>query len=110
VRAALLLAFVPVWAATQPNDAIQRELILRDRQSAEFSRPELRDLHERQDQQHLPARPDERAFQARERDTYPRPARPAPPAASPGPLPLPSSIPRSPIHGVDPIPVQGPSH
>jgi hypothetical protein len=107
VRAApLLLAVVPVWAAAQSSDPIQRELILRDRQSAEFSRPELRDLHTRQDQQHLPSRPDERALQARERDVYPRAPGTAPPPASPGPLPLPGG----PVRGVDPIPVQGAGH
>ena len=104
-----MIALLPAWTSAQnPHQAeIDRALIQRDRQSAEFSRPELRDLHTRQDQQHLPARADERAFQARERDAYPSVQRPAPaPPASPAPLPLPGG----PLHGVDPIPVQGVSH
>jgi hypothetical protein len=108
VKLALLIALTPAWAIAQnPHQAeIDRALIQRDRQSAEFSRPELRDLHTRQDQLRLPPRPDERALQARERDGYPRPPRPAPPPASAGPLPLPWG----PVHGVDPIPVQGVAH
>jgi hypothetical protein len=106
VKFALLLALVPVWAAAQSNDSVQRELILRDRQSAEFARPELRNLHTQQDAQNRPPRPDERAAQARERDAYPRAERPAPAAPSPGPLPLPGG----PVHGVDPVPVQGAGH
>ena len=105
MRLALVLALVPAWAAAQnPHQAeIDRALIQRDRQSAEFSRPELRDLHTRQDMQGRPMRPDERALQARERDAYPRSQEPLPPPASPGPLPLPGGL----RHGVDPIPVQG---
>ena len=106
MKLALLLALAPVWAAAQTNDAIQRELILRDRQSAEFSRPELRELHTQQDRLNRPPRPDERALQARERDAFPRqrPVETAP--ASPGPLPLPGGG----VHGVDPVPVQGTGH
>ena len=108
MKLALLVALVPNWAVAQnPHQAeIDRALIERDRQSAEFSRPELRDLHTRQDQQNLPPRPDERSRQARERDAHPRPSQVAPPAASPGALPLPGG----PGHGIDPIPVQGASH
>lgn len=108
MKLALLIALVPCCAAAQnPHQAeIDRALIQRDRQSAEFSRPGLRDLHTQQDRQNRPPRPDERALQARERDAYPRDERAAPPAPSPGPLPLPGG----PRHGVDPIPVQGAGH
>ena len=108
MKLALAAALLPFWAAAQnPHQAeIDRALIERDRQSAEFSRPELRDLHTRQDRQNLPPRADERGRQARERDGYPRPSTVAPPVASPGALPLPGG----PGHGVDPVPVQGASH
>ena len=106
MRRALLLALVPACVAAQSNDAIQRELILRDRQSAEFSRPELRNLHTQQDLQYRPPRIDERTLHARERDAYPRVESPATAVASPGPLPLPGGF----VHGVDPVPVQGASH
>jgi hypothetical protein len=108
VKLALVVALLPAWAGAQnPHQAeIDRALIQRDRQSAEFSRPELRDFHQQQDRLNRPLRLDERALQSRERDAYPRAERPAPPAASPGPLPLPGG----PVHGVDPIPVQGASH
>jgi hypothetical protein len=100
-------ALAPIWAGAQSNDAaIQRALIQRDRQSAEFSRPELRNLHTQQDRQPRPMHPDERAAQARERDAYPRAEQAAPAPAGPGPLPLPGG----PVHGVDPIPVQSASH
>lgn len=100
---ALVLMLAPLAASAQQQE-IQRMLIERDRQSAEFSRPELRDLHQRQDLRGIAPRPDERSAQARERDaellrTAPRPL-PHPDAR---PLPLPGG----PQHGVDPIPVQG---
>ncbi len=85
---------------------IQRALIERDRQAAEFAHPELRELHLRQDQTHVPARPDERSAQARERDaallTMP-PQADEKPRQNERPLPLPGG----PRHNVDPIPVQG---
>jgi hypothetical protein len=105
VKLALALTLLPAWALAQsnPHDAeIQRALIQRDRQSAEFSRPELRDLHLQQDMQHRPMRPDARALQAREREAVPPPAIQAPPSGY-GPLPLPGG----PRHGVDPVPLQG---
>jgi hypothetical protein len=98
---ALLIALLPLTASAQQAE-VQRALIERDRQSAEFARPELRDLHTRRDQQHLPARPDERALESREREAYPAPEK-TPPARNYPPLPLPGG----PRHGVDPIPVQG---
>ena len=90
--------------ADEPADAIQRELIQRDRQSAEFSHPGLRGPDTARDQAHLPPRPDERQAQSRERDAevYSEGQVPVPPGAS-GPLPLPGGA----RHGVDPIPVQG---
>jgi hypothetical protein len=107
VRIVVLVALVPLCAGAQSNDAaIQRALIERDRQSAEFSRPELRHLHTQQDLNPRPMRIDERALQARERDAYPRAEPVSPGTASPGPLPLPGG----PAHGVDPVPVQGVSH
>jgi hypothetical protein len=97
----LLIALLPLTASAQQAD-VQRAVIERDRQSAEFSRPELRDLHSRRDQQHLPARPDERALESRERDAFPVPEK-TQPAPDYRPLPLPGG----PRHGVEPIPVQG---
>ena len=73
----------------------------RDRQSAEFSRPELRDLHSQQERR-VEIRPDERVMQARERETVP-PVKSTPEVRYYRPLPLPGG----PRHGVDPIPVQG---
>ena len=107
MKLALALGLAPAWVIAQnPHQAeIDRALIQRDRQSAEFSRPDLRDLHMRQDLQHRAPRPDERAAQARERDAYPRPETIAPPATGAA-LPLPGG----PRHGVDPVPVQGAGH
>ncbi|HUQ75297.1 MAG TPA: hypothetical protein VM183_11265 [Burkholderiales bacterium] len=105
MRLALLLVLVPLPAAADPSmhqAEIQHALIQRDRQSAEFSRPELRDLHTRQDQQHRPMRTDERAFQGREREGFRR-EQPAVRVPDYRPLPLPGGQ----RHGVDPIPVQG---
>jgi hypothetical protein len=96
-------------AAADPPDVqreMQRALIQRDQQSAEFSQPALRELHLRQSQDASPMRPDERVFRTRERDAY---LLQFPSAAKPvtnielRPLPLPGG----PRHGVDPIPVQG---
>jgi hypothetical protein len=79
----------------------------RDRQAAEFSRPELRDMPQRG--YAAPFRPDERALRSRERDEYLLQHEPVPPApANEPPLPLPLSIPRGPGRGVDPVPIQGP--
>jgi len=100
---AAVLMLAPLAASAQQQE-IQRMLIERDRQSAEFSRPELRDLHQRQDRSAVAPRLDQRGAQARERDaellrSAPRPA----PHPDAGPLPLPGG----PQHGIDPIPVQG---
>lgn len=110
----LLLAVLPF--ATGANDQeIQRALIQRDQQSAEFSNRALETVHARQ-------RPDpaiapelrsyERSSMAREREA--ELLRLSPPVRKSGsdpdlqpdslrPLPLPGG----PRHGVDPIPVQG---
>lgn len=98
---ALLVCLSP-FAATAQETEIQRALIERDRQSAEFARPELRELHQRQDQAHLPPRPDQRFLEQRERDAVTRTEKPP---ATPDYRPLP--LPGGPRPGVDPIPVQG---
>jgi hypothetical protein len=98
------VVLVPLLAMAQERE-IQQALIQRDRQAAEFARPELRDLHLRQDMQQGPVRPDERVMQARERDAYPvqrSPSRDEAPVYA-RPLPLPGG----PRPLVDPIPVQG---
>ena len=100
--AALLLASLPVHAQ---QIEIERALIQRDRRSAEFARPELRDLHQRQDLRQGPFRPDERVMQARERDAYPAAPTPAPSEVPPYSRPLP--LPGGPRPLVDPIPLQG---
>ena len=99
--AALLLA--PVAAPAQQDPAVQRAVIERDRQSAEFARPALRDFHLRKDLQHLPPRPDERQAEERERNAQPVAVENPGPAPDYTPLPLPGG----PVHGVNPIPVQG---
>jgi len=92
---------------TETERQTQRGLMERDRQAAEFSRPELRDMPQRGYSE--PFRPDERALRSRERDEYLQQHAPVPtvPANAP-PLPLPSAIPGGPVYGVDPIPIQGP--
>ena len=99
---ALLLFSLPALAQ---QSEIDRALIQRDRQSAEFARPELRDLHQRQDMNAGPLRPDERAMQSRERDAYP--AVPAAPPVEPSPFAKPLPLPGGTRPLVDPIPVQG---
>jgi len=97
--AVLVLVTLPVHAQ---QTEIDRALIQRDRQSAEFSRPELRDLHQRQDMQQGPYRPDERVMQSRERESFSLDQR-ALELQGYRPLPLPGG----PRPLVDPIPVQG---
>jgi hypothetical protein len=98
------LAFAGPAAAdpAQQQIEIQRALMQRDRQSAEFSRPELRDLHSQQERR-VEIRPDERALQARERESVPATRPENAPLKYYRALPLPGG----PRHGVDPIPVQG---
>ena len=100
--AAIVAALAPVAAAAQQPAAVQRALIERDRQSAEFARLELRDVHLRRDLQHLPTRPDERAIEERERNAQPAPAEKPVQAPDYSPLPLPGG----PAHSIDLIPVQ----
>jgi hypothetical protein len=104
---AVLVALVGIAHADEPADVIQRELIQRDRQSAEFAHPALRGPDMAREQAHLPLRPDERQAQARERDAEVYREWQAP-AATPDSRPLP--LPGGAGHGVDPIPVQGGSH
>jgi hypothetical protein len=108
VKALLLAALIclPALCRADPAQAerqARRALIERDRQAAEFSRPELRDMPRPSDA--APLRPDERALREREREAY---LLHIPPVLqtpdSPPPLPLPGG----PGHAVDPIPVQGP--
>ena len=101
--AVLAVALAPLAALAQQDPAVQRAVIERDRQSAEFARPELRDYHLRKDQQHLPQRPDER--HAEERDRNAQPAAIEKPVQGPDYSPLP--LPGGPAHGVNVIPVQG---
>lgn len=101
-RAALLLMLVPLAAAAQQTPA-ERAAMERDRQSAEFSNPALRDLYSRRDQQHLPPRPDDPAIEQRERNAQPLPVPEAPPAPDYRPLPLPGG----PRHGVEPVTIPG---
>ena len=86
------LAAAPLSAAQDANaivqQAIQRALIQRDQQSAEFANRRLESLHARQLQE-LAQRPP--VIQARPEEK---------------PLPLPGG----PRHGVDPIPAQGLGH
>ena len=100
--AALLLVTLPVHAQ---QTEIDRALIQRDRQSAEFARPELRDLHQQQDMRQGPFRADERVMQSRERDAAPNQTSSGKEVASPYARPLP--LPGGPRPLVDPIPVQG---
>ena len=104
-RLAAALLTAPLIAIGQGQSDVDRAVIERDRQSAEFAKPELRDFHQRQDAAHRPVRPDERAAQARERDAEELAEKPVPGAPAPDYSPLP--LPGGPTHGVDPVPVQG---
>ena len=97
----ILFSAAAVADPAQQQVEIQKALMQRDRQSAEFSRPELRDLHSQQERR-VDIRPDERVMQARERETVST-ERPAPSLRYYRALPLPGG----PRHGVDPIPAQG---
>jgi hypothetical protein len=101
MRCALLAALlITAGARAEGEDPAQRALIERDRQGAEFAHPELRELHNAQDQAHRPARPDERAAEQRERDAYLL-RRPVPAAPPPDYAPLP--LPGGPRQGVEPV-------
>ena len=105
----LLLAALP-FAISANEPEIQRALIQRDQQSAEFSNRALERIHARQrpDPAIAPElRPYERSSMARERDAAL--LRLSPPVRKSGsdpdlrPLPLPGG----PRHGVDPVPAHG---
>lgn len=104
--AAVMAAPLPTRA--QPSEAqreIERALIERDRQAAEFSRPEVRDMPRPGPAE--PLRPDERVMRSREREAYELGLPPKPPAKPPAaekPLPLPGG----PGHAVEPVPIQRP--
>lgn len=100
------LIALPELCRADPAEAqrqAQRALIERDRQAAEFFRPELRDRAQPGDA--TPLRADERVLRERQREAWLLhifPVLPTP--AAQAPLPLPGR----PGHAVDPIPVQGP--
>jgi hypothetical protein len=105
------------FAAADNDLAIQRALIQRDQQSAEFAArvrgqdaSRLEQLHARQLQepvQPLPGlRPYQRQRMAQERTMLALPPPVVPTTPAKGPLPLPGG----PRHGVDPIPAQGLGH
>ena len=117
---ALLFAFAS--ASFGNEQEIQRALIQRDQQSAEFAagvnRPALQQLHDSQLREAgRPLHPDpelarqllpyERERMAREREGFV--LRLPPPKIHPGSDPdlLPLPLPRGPRHGVDPVPSQG---
>jgi hypothetical protein len=104
--ACLLAAFIAPGIAhpAEGERQTQRALMERDRQAAEFSRPELRDMPRRGDAE--PLRPDERVLRSREREAYLLQHVPAPQAPRPAEAPLP--LPGGRGHAVDPVPVQRP--
>lgn len=100
----LALAWAPGLAdPTLVERETQRALMARDRQAAEFSRPELRAMPEPSDA--APLRPDERVLRQRNREAFLLrfPPPPAPPPSADPPLPLPGG----PGRGVDPVAVPG---
>jgi hypothetical protein len=101
--AAALVALAPLFA--RADDPVQRAVIERDRQSAEFANPALRDFNARREAQNLPPRPDQPDVERRARDA--ELLREAAPPAAPAPDYRPLPLPGGPGHGVDPIPVQG---
>jgi len=119
MRLLAVLLLAPLSCLAEPHEQeIQRALIQRDQQSAEFSKPILENLHGRQMQEAgRPLHPDpeiarqlrpyERERMAREREGFV--LRLPPPKANSGsdpdlkPLPLPGG----PRHGVEPVPAQG---
>jgi hypothetical protein len=104
---ALLVAF-PAFASNHEKE-VERALIERDRQSAEFANRSLEGFHARQLTE--PGRPDERARQAREREAEALRSPPGRSGSDPefGPDYRPLPLPGGPVHGVDPIPAQGAS-
>ena len=101
--AAALVALAPLVA--HADDPVQRAVIERDRQSAEFANPELRNFGRQRDAQHLPQRPDQRDVERRARDA--EALQGAPPVVAPAPDYRPLPLPGGPSNGVDPITVPG---
>ena len=101
--AAALLAAAPLMA--HADDPVQRAVIERDRQSAEFANPALRDFNVQRDAQNLPPRPDQREVERRARDA--EVLRATPPAVDSAPDYRPLPLPGGPANGVDPITLPG---
>ena len=106
---AATLALAGTAALADPNEsAVQRALLKRDQQSAEFNAQlrgqSLDALHSRQLQQmeNSTAPRIERSLMTRERDAQSLRATPTAPRSPERPLPLPGGLP----HVVDPVPVQ----
>lgn len=116
VLVALLLGVACGSALANNDDAIQRALIQRDQQSAEFAArvrgedtSRLEQLHARQLQEPVQPIPEFRPYQ-RQRMAQERAVLSLPPPVvrkkPEAPLPLPGG----PRHGVDPVPAQGVGH
>ena len=101
--AAALVALAPLVA--HGDDPGQRAVIERDRQSAEFANPDLRNFDRQRDAQHLPPRPDQSDVERRARDA--EALQGAPPVVAPAPDYRPLPLPGGPSNGVDPITVPG---
>ena len=101
--AAALVVLAPLVA--QADDPVERAVIERDRQSAEFANPELRNFDRQRDAQRLPPRPDQRDVERRARDA--EALQGAPPVVAPAPDYRPLPLPGGPSNGVDPITVPG---
>ena len=113
--ALVLLAALPLAAAQDANaivqQEIQRALIQRDQQSAEFSNRRLESLHARQLQELVrPSVPPELAPYQRQRMADERALVLPPPVVVAKPPEKPLPLPGGPRHGVDPIPAQGTPH
>jgi hypothetical protein len=115
--AGLLLGAASTFAAADNAAQIQRAVIQRDQQSAEFAArvrgadvSRLEQLHARQLQEPVQPLPELRPYQRQRMSdervlVLPPPVVRASPAQS-APL-TPSALPGGPQHGVDPIPAQG---
>ena len=111
----VLLAAVPLAAAQDANTIVQQEiqraLIQRDQQSAEFSNRGLESLHARQLQELArPTVPPELAPYQRQKMADERVLALPPPVVRVRPDEKPLPLPGGPRHGVDPIPAQGTPH
>ena len=101
--AVALLALTPPFA--HADDPVQRAVIERDRQSAEFANPDLRNFNQQRDAQNLPSRPDQRDVERRARDA--EVLRATSPAVESAPDYRPLPLPGGPVNGVEPITVPG---